>query len=90
MNADGVTCCPPLFRMSSLMRFCLVLLCLLGPLIALLALLPLAICAQQRAVRNSAQAERVGEASRTANSKVEISDSRTAGSEGVGRVGGGD
>jgi hypothetical protein len=76
--------------MSSLMRFCLVLLCLLGPLIALLALLPLAISAKQRAVRNSAQEERVVEAGRTANSKVEISDSQTSGAQGGGRVDGGD
>ena len=75
--------------MSSLMRFCLVLLCLLGPLIALLALLPLAIRAQQGTVRDSVTQERTLEAERSANLRFEISDLKTAGADGAGRVGGG-
>ena len=76
--------------MSALMRFCLVLLCLLGPLIALLALMPLAIRAQQGAVRYSLRQERAVEAERSANLRFEISDLKTAGADGAGHLGGGD
>ncbi len=76
--------------MSPLMRFCLALLCLLGPLIALLALMPLAIRAQQGAVRDSVRQERAVEAERSANLRFEISDLKTAGADGAGHLGGGD
>ena len=62
--------------MTSPMRFCLALLCLLGPLVALLALLPLTIRAQQGSVRDSAKLERTEETGKSDNLRFEISDLR--------------